>query len=243
MVTFGPLLSVYYRGTTVYFSKLLFPKGYSKLAKVTVLYMENKFEEALAEGEKVLEIVKKLDDKLAECEVTLRMGTIYFNLFDMQKALNFSKEGLAIAKTLGQRKKIIQTQVNLTNMYGVMGEHQKAYNIGKSTVKTLTNCEDKLFEYTIYCNLSVVALIIDQNEESLKLARDSLVVAEQLGAGKPIALAHGNIGLAQEKLKDYDGAIISFEKCLEIAEGIKDTRIINNTYCSLGRAYEGKGEF
>ena len=223
-------------------ANFFFPKGYSKLAKVAILYMENKFEEALAEAEKVLEIAKKLDDKLAECEVTIRMGTIYCILFDMQKALNFTRKGIAMAKALDRRKKVMQAQVNLTNMYGVMGKHQKAYDIGKSMVKTLKNCEDKLFEYTIYCNLSVLALIINQNEESLKLARDSLAVAEQLGAGKTIALAHGNIGLAQEKLKDYDGAITSFEKCLEIGENIKDTRIINNTYCSLGRAYEGKGE-
>ena len=205
--------------------------------------MENKFEEALAEAEKVLEIAKKLDDKLAECEVTLRMGAIYCNLFDMQKALNFSKKGLAIAKALGERKKVMRTQINLlTNIYCMMGKHQKAYNIGKSMVKTMMNFEDKSFEHGILCNLSVVALIINKNEESLKLARDSLVVAEQLGAKEPIAISHGNIGLAQEKLKDYDGAITSFEKSLHIAEDIKYTRIINNIHCSLGKAYEGKGE-
>ena len=204
--------------------------------------MENKFEKALAEAEKFLEIAKKLDDKLGKCEVTLQMGAIYASLFDMQKALNFSYKALRMAKTLGQRQKVIKTQVNLTNMYCVMGKYEEAYDIGKSMVRTLVKCEGKLFEYGILCNLSVVALLVNKDKESLKLARDSLVVAEQLDAGKPIALAHGNIGLAQEKLKDYDGAIESYQNCLKFGENIKNTRIINNSYCNLGRAYEGKGE-
>ena len=205
-------------------------------------YLEQNFEKALAEAENFLEIAKRLGDKLAECEVILQMGTIYCSLFDIQKALNLFSEGLAMATALGHQKKVMETQANKASLYSLMGKYHRAYNMGKSMVQKLENYEDKHIKYRILCNLGVVALIINENEESLELARKSLEVAEQLDAGEPIALAHGNIGLAQEKLKDYDGAIESYQNCLKSGKDIKDTRIINNSYCNLGRAYEGKGE-
>ena len=147
-----------------------------------------------------------------------------------------------MAIALGYRKKVMETQANLISMYSVMGKYEKAYNMGQSMLRKMVNHEDRAFIYTILCNLSIVALIINKDQESLKLARESLELAKQLDAGEPIALAHGNIGLAQEKLKDYDGAVESYQNCLKSGEDIKDTRIINNSYCNLGRAYEGKGE-
>ena len=205
-------------------------------------YMEQNFKKALEEAEKFREIAKRLGDKLAECEATFQMGTIYCSLFDIQKAFNLFSEGHDMATALGHRKKMMETQANQASMYSVMGKYNKAYNMGQSMVKNMENYEDKAFKYTILCNLSVDALIMNKDQESLKLARESLEVAKQLDAGEPIALAHGNIGLAQEKLKDFDGAIESYQNCLKFGEDIKDKRIINNSYCNLGRAYEGKGE-
>ena len=208
----------------------------------TLHYFGQNFEEALAEAEAFLEIAKRLGDKLAECEATLQMATIYCNRFDVQKSLNLFSKGLAMATALGDRKKVMKTQANQASMYSVMGKYHKAYNMGQSMLNKMENYEDKAFKYAILCNLSVQALIIDKNEESLKLAQDSLEVAKEIDAGEPLALAYGNIGLAQEKLKGYDGAIESYKKCLESGKKIKDKRIINNSYCNLGRAYEGKGE-
>ena len=205
-------------------------------------YFGQNFEEALVEAEKFLEIAKRLDDKLAKCEVTLQMATIYCNLFDMQKSLNLFSEGVAMATALGHRSKVMNIQANQASMYSVMGNYHKAYKMGQSMLNKMENYEDKAFKYAILCNLSVQALIIDKNEKSLKLAQDSLEVAKEIDAGKLLALAYGNVGLAQEKLKDYDGAIESYENCLKSGEDIGDTRIINNSYCNFGRAYEGKGE-
>ena len=205
-------------------------------------YLGQNFEKALAEAEDFLEIAKRLGDKLAECEVTLQMARIYCSLFDVQKGLNLFSEGLAMATALGHRKKVMETQANQASMYSVMGKYHKAYSMGQRMMNKMENYEDKAFKHTILCNLSVDALIIDKNEESLKLAQDSLKVAKEIDAGESLALSYGNVGLAQEKLKDYDGAIESYENCLKSGEDIKDTRIINNSYCNLGRAYEGKGE-
>ena len=205
--------------------------------------MEQNHEKALAEEEKFLRIAKRLNNKPAECEATLHMAVFYCSLFNIQKARKFYSEGLKIAKELGHHRKVLQTQLNQTNIYSIMGDYRKAYTIRKQMLKTLHTHEDKAIEYTVLCNQSVVALLLNKDKESLNLAQDSLVVAEQLGALQSISLAHGNIGLAQEKRQDYDDAIKSYEKCLEFGEKIKNTRIINNSYCNLGRAYEGRGGY
>lgn len=51
--------------------------------------MEQKYELALVEEEKILEIAKRLNNKLAECEATLHMAKTYCSLFKIQEALNF----------------------------------------------------------------------------------------------------------------------------------------------------------
>lgn len=148
-----------------------------------------------------------------------------------------------MATDLGHQKKVMETKVNQSSLFSLMGKYRKSYNIGKEIVENLSLYEDKAFVYTVLCNVSVDALILNKDEEALKLAQESLVVAKKLGAGEPIALAYGNIGLAQEKLKDFEGAFESYHKCLEFGEKIKDKRIINNSYCNLGRALEGKGGY
>ena len=215
--------------------------GYSKFAMATALYLEHNFKKALALEEEFLEIAQKLNNKAAECEVTLSMGTIYCSLFDIQKALNHFSKGSKLAEEIGNQKKVLETAENMASVYSLLGEYRKAYNRNKQMLDRLKNYEDKALEYTVLCNLSVDALILNETKESLELAKKSLVIAKELDAVEPIALAYGNIGLAQEKLGDFNDAIESFDKCLEVGEKINDNRIKNNSYCNLGRAYEGKG--
>jgi tetratricopeptide (TPR) repeat protein len=206
-------------------------------------YKEENFEKALAEEETFLEIAKRLKNKFAECEATSQMGVIYSTLYNMQKALNLFSNALKMAKESGHRKKMIEIQLNQTTAYALIGNYKKAYNDRKQMVKMLSTYENKSIVFAVLCNLTIDARTLNKDRKSLKLAQDSLVVAEQLGAKQPIALAHGNTGLAQEKLRDYDGAIKSFERSLENGKKINDTRIIYNGYCSLGRAYEGRGGY
>ena len=207
----------------------------------TIYYLEENYEKALAENEKVLEIAKRLKNKIAECEATVQMGVIYCSLFNITKALNIFSDGLEMAKELEYRKKIIAIQRNQVSTYTSIGNYKEAYNHRKQMVNMLSTYEDKSIVHGVLCYLTVDALLLNKDKEALKFAQDSLVVAEQLGAGEPIALAHASIGRVQEKLRDYDGAIKSFERFLENGEKISDTTIIKNAHCSLGRAYEGKG--
>jgi tetratricopeptide (TPR) repeat protein len=206
-------------------------------------YKEENFEKALAEEETFLEIAKRLKNKFAECEATSQMGVIYGTLHNMQKALNLFSDALKMAKEFGHRKKMIEIQLNQTAAYASIGSYKKAYHDRKQMVKMLSTYENKSIVFAVLCSLTIDALILNKDKKALKLAQESLVVAEQLDARQPIALAHGNIGLVQEKLRDYDGAIKSFERSLENGKKINDTRIIYNIYCSLGRVYGEKGGY
>ena len=216
-------------------------QGYSKFAEGTVLVFEQNYEKALKIEEEFLEIAQRLKNKPAECEVIISMTRIYCKLFNIHEALNLHHKGYKMAKELGNQKLALKAKVNQALVYALTGKYKKTYETNKQMYENLGNNEDKDFEHTVLCNLSVDALILKKHEESLKLAQDSLLVAEELGAKDCIALSYGNIGLAQEQLQQFDEAISSFEKCLEHGKKIKDKRIINNSYCNLGRAYEGKG--
>lgn len=170
------------------------------------------------------------------------MAKIRLTLFNIQKSLDFYSKGLEIAQEQHYTKLVMGTKLNQASVYSLMGKYHRSYNIRKSLASQQDDYDDKAFTYAVICNLSVDALILNRHKESLKFARDSLAIAKILGAAQPLALAYGNIGLAQEKLEDYTSAIESYQKCLEIGKQMPNDRIINNSYCNLGRAHEGKGD-
>ena len=212
--------------------------------------MEQNYEQARAEGEEFLDIANRLNDREAMCAANLYLAGIYYALFNVQKAIDLSSKGVKLATQLGYYKTLLQVQLNQNSMYTVLGQYKESFKLGKAMLKNVSRYDDKHIWFTILCNQSVCTLMLHEHpdepfkyaNESLRLARESLMIAEKMGEPRLIALAHGNIGLAHEKLQDYESAIKSFEKCLESGITSDDKRVINNGYCNLGRAYEGKGK-
>lgn len=217
-------------------------KAYVSMATANIFALSQKYEEALKKAEEFLEIAKSLQNRRVECEAVMLIAGIHTSLFNIQKSLDFYSKGKEIAEELGYKHVVAQAKLNQASVNSFMGKYHQSFTIGKQLASQLNDSNDKMFSYTVLCNLSVDALILNRDEESLKFAYDSLAIAESLGAVEPLALSHGNIGLAQEKMKNYSGAIESYKKCLEYGQKMGDNRIINNSYCNLGRAYEGKGD-
>ena len=102
--------------------------------------------------------------------------------------------------------------------------------------------EDTRTKCRVVCNLSVVELLLNEKEESLEHAKDSLRLAQKTKDREYIACTYGNIGLAYEYMGKYKEAIKPYEECLRLGKEATNYRVINNGLCNLGRAYQGIGD-
>lgn len=216
--------------------------GYAAMASSLVLFWEQKYDEAIKKAVAFIAIAQRLGDRDGECEAILHLGTIHSILFNMQESLDLYSKGLEIAERLHYTELVMKIKVDQARTLAVLGNHERAYKVLQDLNPKLDSYDDKSLVFKATCNLSVIALILNRDKDALEFAFKTLAIAKLLNASEPMALGHGNIGLALEKLKDYSGAIDNFQNCLKYGKKLKSGRIINQSYCTLGRVYEAKGE-
>ena len=189
----------------------------------------------------------KFMEKLARNELDMPEYIVLRELFsahivrcNFQFTLDLGKQLLEIACKVQNREMIINMLANFGNLYLILGKYQRSYNIMKEMLHWEINnisCKAMLF-----CNFSVVELLLGLKIDSLQHAWDSLDLAVQTENSGYIACCYGNIGLALEYMGRYDEAIEPYEKCLQIGVEADNYRVINNGLCNLGRAYQGLGD-
>ena len=159
---------------------------------------------------------------------------------DFQFCVDLCNRLLEITCMLRDREMIIDVLAEFANLYLVLGKYSLSYNVMKE-MQTL-KIQNPRTQYIVVCNFSVVELLLNKKEESLKHAKDSLPLALLTGDLGFIACAYGNIGLAYEYMGKYEEAIEPYKECLRLGQEATDYRVINNGLCNLGRAYQGIGD-
>ena len=159
---------------------------------------------------------------------------------DFQFCVDLCNKLLEISCMLRDREKIIDVLAEFGHLFMLLGKYSLSYNVLKE-MQTL-KIEDTRTKCRVVCNFSVVELLLNEKEESLKHAKDSLRLAQKTKDREFIACTYGNIGLAYEYMGKYNEAIKPYQACLRLGEEATNYRVINNGLCNLGRAYEGVGD-
>ncbi len=185
--------------------------------------------------------------KLAGNELDMQEYIVLRDLFiahivrcNFQFTLDLGNRLLEIACKVQNREMIIDMLAEFGNLYLLLGKYQRSYDIMKDMLPWEIN--DISCKAILFCNFSVVELLLGLKIDSLQHAWDSLDLAVQTENSRYIACCYGNIGLALEYMGMYDEAIEPYEKCLQIGVEADDYRVINNGLCNLGRAYQGLGD-
>ena len=186
-------------------------------------------------------------EKLAGNELEMNEYSLLFGLFSehitrchFQFTLDLANRLLEIACKVKSREMIIDMLAQLGNLYLILGKYQLSYDIMQKMIHWEIHVLPT--KAILFCNTSVVELLLELKNDSLEHARVALELALQTKNLGYIACGYGNIGLALEYMGMYDEAIEPYEKCLQIGHDAGDYRVINNGLCNLGRAYQGLGD-
>ena len=190
-----------------------------------------------------LQFMKKLaGNELDMNEYSLLRGLFseHITRCDFQFALDLANRLLKIACQVQCREMIIDVLGDFGHLYLILGKYQLSYDIMQKMLHLEIN--DLYTKAILFCNFSVVELLLELKIDSLQHAWDAFDLALETEDPGCIACGYGNIGLALEYMGMYDEAIEPYEQCLQIGVDAGDYRVINNGLCNLGRAYLGLGD-
>ena len=190
-----------------------------------------------------LQFMKNLaGNELDEHEYSLLRGLYskHITRCDFQFTLDLANRLLKIACKVQNRKLIIDMLAEFGHLYLLLGKYQLSYDIMQKMLHWEIN--DLSTKAILFCNFSVVELLLELKIDSLQHAWDAFDLALETEDPGYIACGYGNIGLALEYMGMYDEAIEPYKKCLKIGVDAGDYRVINNGLCNLGRAYLGLGD-
>jgi len=141
----------------------------------------------------------------------------YYKNINVDSAFLFSRQSVAEARKLNDKKVVLSSYTALANVFDGVGKldssayfHNKALQIG-------LELNDSSNMAASYNNLGIVYDLQGANEKSLKMYFDALAIYEAMEKDPySIAMVLGNIGIVYKKLKQYEKVLMYYQRALDI---------------------------
>jgi CHAT domain-containing protein len=220
------------------------------------------FEAALPFFQQALIIYRQIKDRQGEAYALGNIGSVYGNLGNLSRAIDYFKQGLAIAQeindpqletltqrdlSLAQRRNnprkaeadrlIMQwyQQFNTSQLEAGLESLQKARTIYQEI-------KDRKGEGTAFLHLGRTYINLGNYPKAIKYSQQSLTIAREIKDRELESAALGNLGFVYFDLGDYPSAINYALRQLNIAQEIKDRYSEGAAYNTLGGAYRVLGD-
>jgi tetratricopeptide (TPR) repeat protein len=166
-----------------------------------------------------------------------------------QQALQFHEQALEIAREAGDRPCEIANLNHISRTY--LGQHDYSDAIGNSQRALILSrqCGDRLGEANALANLGCSEVFQAQQEtldpehyeRLLDYLQRGLHLAEQTGDRPSQAICANSLGIAQVVLADYEAAVPTLQRGVQIAQAIGDAFLQGLNCAYLAEAYRGMG--
>ena len=184
-----------------------------------------------------------MGDKAGEGNSYFNLGNAYHNLGDFEKAIQYHKRHLEIAKEVGDKAGEGNSYCNLGNAYDSLADFKRAIQYHERHLKIAREVGDKAGEGISYSNLGNAYHSLGNFERAIQYDQRDLDIAKELkdraGEGK----SYGNLGVVYHSRGDFKRAIQCHEIDQKIAIEVGDKVAEGISYCNLGNAYHCLGDF
>ena len=164
-------------------------------------------------------------------------------LGNFQKAIEYHKNRLKIAKEVCDRTGEGRAYCNLGNAYQSLGNFQKAIEYHENHLKIAKEVSDRSEEGRAYCNLGIAYKSLGNFQKAIEYHENHLKIAKEVSDRVLEGRAHGGLGNAYQSLGNFQKAIEYHEKDMKIAKEVGDRSGEGRAYCNLGIAYKSLGKF
>ena len=167
----------------------------------------------------------------------------YHKLGDFNRAIEYHKQNLSIAKELGDRADEGRAYNNLGMAYHKLGDFNQAIEYHKRYLSIAKELGDRADEGRTYNNLGMAYHKLGDFNQAIEYHKRYLSIAKELGDRADEGRTYDNLGRVYQTLDDFNQAIEYFKQHLSIAKELGDRADEGRTYNNLGMAYHKLGDF
>ena len=149
------------------------------------------------------------------------LSCAYFKLKDLRKALGYSEKHLQLAQEMGDRRAQATAYNGLGNAHRALGQLDAARFNFKQCLELAHEIGDRTLIAVVQANLGLVCESQGDYQASLIHHQTSLRLAKETGNKLSICQALSNKGACLSRLRDFTGAVASFENCIKECEEIR----------------------
>ena len=183
----------------------------------------------------------EIGDRRGEGTALGNLGIAYTDLGQVEKAIGFYEQRLAIAREIGDRRGEGNALGNLGIAYAALGQVEQAIGFYEQHLAIAREIGDRRGEGAALGNLGLAYADLGQVEKAIGFYEQrwrSREIGDRRGEGNAL----GNLGSAYAALGQVEKAIGFYEQHLAIAREIGDRRGEGTALGNLGLAYAALGQ-
>ncbi|GBO52880.1 hypothetical protein APA_681 [Pseudanabaena sp. lw0831] len=204
-----------------------------------------KYELAIAIFQQMLVSSRMSPDPTRQAIATISLGDGYRNLGQYTQAIKFYRQGLELSRKLIDRIAQAGILVKLGNAYLKLGKYEQAIALYQQSLAIARSIDHRDRE-GLLSNIARDRLYdsLGQDEIAIRFfAPRYYVILPEIQARMAEGIVLSNLGLAYERLGQFDKAIALYQQELAIAREIKDIAREGAVLSNLGNAYDSSQQF
>ncbi|OYQ68036.1 hypothetical protein B9G53_00470 [Pseudanabaena sp. SR411] len=204
-----------------------------------------KYELAITIFQQVLASSGMSPDPTSQARATISLGDGYRNLGQYTQSIKFYRQGLELSSKLTDRIAQAGILVKLGNAYLKLGKYEQAIALYQQSL-AITRSIDHRDSEGLLSNIARDRLYdsLGQDEIAIRFfAPRYYVILPEIQARMAEGIVLSNLGLAYERLGQFDKAIALYQQELAIAREIKDIAREGAVLSNLGNAYDNSQQY
>ena len=171
-----------------------------------------------------------------------KLGNTYSNLGQMEQAVKFYKQALAISREIGDRSKVATGLANLGNAYHLLGQVDWAIEHYGQALVVSQEIGDQRGESETFSNLGSAFHSLGLIEQAIEYYQRALAIAREISDRRGEGNHLGRLGLAYTDFGQIERAFEYYQQALVIAREVGDKRKEGYHLGNLGIAHYNLGQ-
>lgn len=170
-------------------------------------------------------------------------GNTYFSLGQIEQAIAFYQQSLAMSREIKDRQGEANSLGNLGNAYNSLGQYEQAIAFYEQSLAISREIQDHQWEAISLGNLGNAYYSLGEYERAIDFYQQSLAISREIKDREGEVNSLESLGNAYYSLREDERAIDLYEQSLAISRKIKDRQREAVSLGALGNAYDSLGQF
>ncbi len=197
----------------------------------------NDREGALSMFSEALSIAEKVNDRKGICNYLTAIGTISKSMGDMEKSSECYRKAIQIAEQIKNNELITKTLLNYALLESTLGNNDNAIKHLTKALNTARKGKDETMIARLYASLANLYKYKGNHPLALEYYLSALSINEKTNNNNGTVANLINIAGVHIDQEEFDNAINTVQKALDISKKINDSVSISICYTNMGYIY------